>query len=115
MANSADPDQIASSGMKFQKPTDLDLHCLQKQDISRFSRTRVNCRQFWSYNDLFSQRKKRLIPYICIYHNYMDCRTCVDPDQDLHCLLLIQQFFDTETGVKWTFTWLQIRLRKRDN
>ena len=32
MANSADPDQ---------KPTDLDLHCLQRQDISGFSRTRV--------------------------------------------------------------------------
>ena len=26
----------------LQKPTDLDLHCLQRQDISRFSRTRVN-------------------------------------------------------------------------
>ena len=37
MANSADPDQLAS-----QKPTDLDLHCLQKQGISGFSRTRVN-------------------------------------------------------------------------
>ena len=33
MINSADPDQ---------KPTDLDLHCLQKQDISGFSRTLVN-------------------------------------------------------------------------
>ena len=41
MANSADPD----------KPTDLDLHCLQRQDsanpdqldISGFSRTRVKC------------------------------------------------------------------------
>ena len=33
MANSADPDQLAS--------TDLDLHCLQRQGISRFSRTRV--------------------------------------------------------------------------
>ena len=32
MANSADSDQ---------KPTDLDLHCLQRQGISRFSRTRV--------------------------------------------------------------------------
>ena len=32
MTNSADPDQ---------KPTDLDLHCLQKQDISGFSKTRV--------------------------------------------------------------------------
>ena len=36
MANSADPDQLAS-----QKPTDLDLHCLQRQDISGLSRTRV--------------------------------------------------------------------------
>ena len=26
----------------LQKPTDLDLHCLQKQDVSGFSRTRVN-------------------------------------------------------------------------
>ena len=25
----------------LQKPTDLDLHCLQRQDISRCSRTRV--------------------------------------------------------------------------
>ena len=33
MANSADPDQ---------KPTDLDLHCLQRQGTSGFSRTRIN-------------------------------------------------------------------------
>ena len=32
MANCADP---------VQKPTDLDLHCLQRQDISWFSRTKV--------------------------------------------------------------------------
>ena len=37
MANSADPDQLASK-----KPTDLDLHCLQRQGISGLSRTRVN-------------------------------------------------------------------------
>ena len=36
MANSADPDQLAS--------TDLDLHCLLRQGISRFSRTRVKCK-----------------------------------------------------------------------
>ena len=29
----------------LKKPTDLDLHCLQKQDISGFSRTRFNLRQ----------------------------------------------------------------------
>ena len=43
MANSADPD--------LQKPTDLDLHSLQRQGISGLSRTRVkaligNCKCF---------------------------------------------------------------------
>ena len=36
MTNSADPDQLASS----EKPTDLEIHCLQRQGISEFSRTR---------------------------------------------------------------------------
>ena len=36
MANSADP--------VLQRPTDLDLHCLHRQGISGFSRTRVNRR-----------------------------------------------------------------------
>ena len=35
MANSADPDQLASLA-------DLNIHCLQMQGISGFSRTRVN-------------------------------------------------------------------------
>ena len=35
MANSAVPDQL------LKKPTDLDLHCLQRHGISGFSRTRV--------------------------------------------------------------------------
>ena len=39
MTNSPDLDQFSS-------PTDLDLHCLQRQDISEFSRTRVN-KLFW--------------------------------------------------------------------
>ena len=51
MANSADPVQLASS--------DLDLHCLQKQGISRFSRTRVKKNIYlatpliWSYSDIY--------------------------------------------------------------
>ena len=37
MANtSEDPDQLAS-----EKTADLDLHCLQRQCISGFSRTRI--------------------------------------------------------------------------
>ena len=31
----------------LQKPTDLDLHCLQRQGISRFSRTRVKWATSW--------------------------------------------------------------------
>ena len=37
MTNSADPDQLAS-----EESTDLDLHCLQRQGIFGFNRTRVN-------------------------------------------------------------------------
>ena len=36
LANCADSVQMAS-----EKPNDLDLHCLQRQDIPGFSRTRV--------------------------------------------------------------------------
>ena len=46
MANSVDPDKLASSWLlqkpTLKKPTDLDLYCLQKQGISGFSRMRVN-------------------------------------------------------------------------
>ena len=38
MANNVDPDQLAS---------DLDLHCLQRQGISGFSRTRVKLVADW--------------------------------------------------------------------
>ena len=40
-------------GWLLQKPTDLDLHCLQRQNIFGFSRTRVNRHQKeeWKYND----------------------------------------------------------------
>ena len=34
--------RFRSDSWLLQKPTDLDLHCLQRQDISGFSRTRVN-------------------------------------------------------------------------
>ena len=52
MANSADPDQLASSEANqiswlLQKPTDLGLHCLQRQCISWFSRTRVKSWPFY--------------------------------------------------------------------
>ena len=63
MANSADPDQLVSS------PTDLDLHCLQRQDISGFSRTRVNRVRLYSLytGKLFSaenKTKQKNVPYL---------------------------------------------------
>ena len=36
----------------LQKPTDLDLHCLQRQVISGFSRTKVN--KFWKTFDRYN-------------------------------------------------------------
>ena len=47
MANSADPDQLASS--------DLDLHCWQRQDISGFCRTRVN---YSKYDSLWPDKNQ---------------------------------------------------------
>ena len=52
MANSADPDQLASS-------TDLNLHCFQKQDLSEFSRTRV---RFYHLSELVYSKKKEFAP-----------------------------------------------------
>ena len=40
MKNSEEPEQLASEWL-FQKPTDLGLHCLQRQGMSGVSRTRV--------------------------------------------------------------------------
>ena len=70
MANSADPDQLAS---------DLYLHCLQRQDISGFSRTRV--KNIWYFEIFFKifQRKQvlifhvnRLLAWQTIHMKYQD-------------------------------------------
>ena len=37
----------------LQKPTDLDLHCLQRQGLSGFSRTRVNYLFVYYVNMIF--------------------------------------------------------------
>ena len=44
MTNSADPDQLASK-----KPTDLDLHCLQRQGISGLMLTQQRLRSVWVF------------------------------------------------------------------
>ena len=44
--------QCRSRSAGFFRATDLDLHCLQRQGISGFSRTRVKC-VFFSYVQVF--------------------------------------------------------------
>ena len=60
MANSVDPDQLA-----FQKPTDLDLHCLQRQGISGFSRKMVNSGILLYMYFLFFPRKQTCFVLSC--------------------------------------------------
>ena len=62
MANSADPDQLASS--------EADLHCLQRQGISGFSRTRVKIQ--WEMTSLHEKKEEVIVwiaclPTWCIY------------------------------------------------
>ena len=59
MANSVDPDRLASK-----KPTDLDLYCLQRQGISGFSRTRVKV--FFFY---YSEKIRYDVSWECIADN----------------------------------------------
>ena len=83
MANSADPDQLASS--------DLDLHCLQRQGISGFSRTRVNNQKlpylFLLYGEIimaYIALDKRVIKINEPAHDKSYNKTCVtskDSDQ----------------------------------
>ena len=70
MINSADPDQM---------PTDLDLHCLQRQGISGFSRTNYFNVTFFSLTFLGSISKIHVEPrsqiscyFFCILHE----KTC---------------------------------------
>ena len=52
MANSADPDQL----------TDLDLHCLQRQVLSGFSRTRVKvCKNTMNFVENISKCNNNIL------------------------------------------------------
>ena len=57
MTNSADSDQ---------KPTDLDLYCLQRQGISRFSRTRVNTASIMGKEPLQYKQTAKVQASLCI-------------------------------------------------
>ena len=53
----------------LQKPTDLDLHCLQRQDISGFSRTSVNICMPITYI-LVVKKEKKARP-ICLRSRFL--------------------------------------------
>ena len=53
----------------LQKPTDLDLHCLQRQDISGLSRTRVKL--FSSYVSVLIAINSH--PFQNLFHNGLLC------------------------------------------
>ena len=50
--------QIQISWLLKKKPTDLDLHCLQRQDISRFSRTRILWSNIWNFLTVTKEKEK---------------------------------------------------------
>ena len=72
MANSADPEKPTD----LKKPTDLDLHCLQRQGISGLSRTRVNnklVRTSFCYINISSLEIDHELPAIIIYQTKVSC------------------------------------------
>ena len=53
----------------FQKPTDLDLHCLQRQGISGFSRTRVNQEECLFSNTVIYLTLLQLVLSALLHHS----------------------------------------------
>ena len=54
-----------------QKPTDLDLHCLQRQDISEFSRSRVKLNTYvrrMRKKNISNKETSASIKYALLYH-----------------------------------------------
>ena len=88
----------------LQKPTDLNLHCLQRQGISRFSRTRVkqplhnfhlNIRIYYTIITLHFGTDK---PLQTVQTQIRCCRLWCLIMQGPHCLPYIQQILDTSRG-----------------
>ena len=57
--------QIQISWLFLKKPTDLDLHCLQKQGISGFSRTRVKSLEFYCTYSSIAFRVLTVLCFAC--------------------------------------------------
>ena len=84
----------------LQKPTDLDLHCLQRQGISGFSRTRVNIvsnliMQYLLFGlVLFQKSKRNFSTSLCSYFQehyvlksfYNNLLNLILLNPDMHCL-----------------------------
>ena len=64
MANSADPDELASSDANWSGV--LNLHCLKRQDIPEFSRTRVKCCMLKVIGKGYNIREAALSKLFCL-------------------------------------------------
>ena len=64
----------------LQKPTDLDLHCLQMQGISVFSMKRVKCLNTWACLNVYTGKYLK-ISYTKVSDKMAYNANSVDPDQ----------------------------------
>ena len=68
--------------MQIQRPTDLDLHCLQRQHISGFSRTRINYALYYTHTNLPTSLVSALSLRF-VHTNVLICLTLIDAFADL--------------------------------
>ena len=87
MGNSADPDQLASV---------LDLHCLQKQDISGFSRLRVKTIRLYSH-----KRSLDKVPCSRTHYELLQDSYSVPSSQIRSTVLLMRVIHGARSGCKW--------------
>ena len=73
----------------LQKPTALDLHCLQRQSISGFSRTRV--KKFWFEDQVNSCSNLKIIFFIYIY-NPCKHELSVNPSKHLQMMSTVNPY-----------------------
>ena len=83
----------------LQKPTDLDLHCLQKQNISGFSRTRVNVKCI---------NREQTEPHILLPFYLMEFTIRIGTSYLLTILVLKFEIVHSTIGIKHGFSCINI-------
>ena len=84
----------------LQKPTDLDLHCLQRQAISGFSRTRVNL--VWYWKRLYKNNDSNANSHVCnAMSDWITSKFC----DGIFCNILLEtrHHYVTTLFIGWQF------------